>query len=250
MARKLCNRASANTMKLSIIVPAYNEEKTIASLLNKLFTVDFGDVEKEVIVVDDGSRDQTLDLLKKYTGPIKILSHEKNQGKGAAIQTGIKEASGDYTVIQDADLEYDPNDLKVLLDVALVNKAKAVFGSRRLSVADKVNPHGKWYYYMGGVFLTLLANILYGTRITDEPTCYKLIETRLLKNLRIESKRFEFCPEVTAKIGRLKIPIFEAPIHYNPRSTKEGKKIKAKDGIEAIWTLFKYRFNKKPDYSS
>jgi dolichol-phosphate mannosyltransferase len=236
-------------MKLSIIVPAYNEEKTIVALLDRVFDVDFGSIEGEVLVVDDGSKDRTGELLRAYNRPLKVITHAKNSGKGSAIQSGIKEATGDYVVIQDADLEYDPNDLKILLDTAIVHKAKAVFGSRRLSVADSVNAHGKWYFYAGGVFLTTLANILYGTHITDEPTCYKLIDRDLLNALKIESVRFEFCPEVTAKIGRLKIPIFEVPIHYNPRSASEGKKIKAKDGIEAIWTLVKYRFSRKPEYS-
>jgi len=229
-------------MKLSIIIPAYNEEKTIVPLLDKVFAVDFGDVEREVIVVDDGSTDSTSDILAAYTHPIIIVRHEKNQGKGMGIRSGIAKASGDYVVIQDADLEYNPNDLKLLLDTALVHNARAVFGSRRLSVADTVNPHGKWQFYAGGVFLTLLANILYGTKITDEPTCYKLVERKLLISLNLQSKRFEFCPEVVAKIGRLKIPIYEVPIHYNPRSVTDGKKIRFKDGLEAIWTLLKYRF--------
>lgn len=230
-------------MKLSIIVPAYNEEKTIIALLDKVFAVHFGDgVEREVIVVNDGSKDRTPELLKAYQNPIRVLTHEQNKGKGSAIQTGIKEARGEYVMIQDADLEYNPQDIRILLDTALVHNAKAVFGSRRLSVADTVNPHGKWFYYAGGVLLTTIANILYGTHITDEPTCYKLIERKLLLDLHIESKRFEFCPEVTAKIGKRKIPIFEVPIHYNPRTAKEGKKIKLRDGIEAIWTLIKYRF--------
>lgn len=235
-------------MKLSIIIPAYNEEKTIIPLLDKVFAVDFGSVEREVIVVDDGSKDKTGALLHAYPTSIEIVTHDQNRGKGSAIQSGIKKATGDYVVIQDADLEYEPGDIKLLLDTAMVHHARAVFGSRRLSVADSTNPHGKWYFYAGGVLLTTLANMLYGTRITDEPTCYKLIDRNLLLALEIESKRFEFCPEVTAKIGRLKIPIYEVPIHYNPRNAKEGKKIKAKDGLEAIWTLLKYRFSKKPNY--
>lgn len=229
-------------MKLSIIVPAYNEERTILPLLDKVFAVDFGRNDREVIVVDDGSRDKTPDLLSAYQKPVTIVRHEKNRGKGAAIQSGIERATGDYIVIQDADLEYNPQDLKLLLETALIHNAKAVFGSRRLSVADKVNPHGRWYFYAGGVFLTALANLLYRTRITDEPTCYKLIDGKLLKSLHISSERFEFCPEVTAKIGRLKIPIFEVPIHYTPRSTREGKKIRGRDGVIATLTLLKYRF--------
>lgn len=230
-------------MKLSIIIPGYNEEKTITALLDKVFAVDFGSaIEREIIVVNDGSSDKTFELLKKYPKPIRILSHEKNLGKGCAVRTGIREATGDYIVVQDADLEYSPQDLKLLLDTAIVHNAKAVFGSRRLSVADTVNVHGSWYFYAGGVYLTLLANILYGTRITDEPTCYKLVDAKLLKSLNLKARGFEFCPEVVAKIGRLRIPIFEVPIHYNPRSAAEGKKIRAKDGIIATWTLLKYRF--------
>ncbi len=229
-------------MRLSIIIPVFNEEKTVLRLLDKVFAVDFGDDDHEVIVVDDGSTDKTTSLLARYSKPINIVTHKKNLGKGSAIQSGIEKTTGEFTVIQDADLEYNPEDLKLLLDTAIINDAKAVFGSRRLSVADKLNPHGKWYFYAGGVFLTMLANILYGTRITDEPTCYKLINTKLLKDLNIQSKRFEFCPEVVAKIGRRKIPIFEVPIQYNPRNIKEGKKIRLKDAFEATWTLIKYRF--------
>lgn len=234
-------------MKLSIIIPTYNEERTIIHLLDKVFAVDFGDTEIEVIVIDDGSKDNTSYLLSKYISPIFLFNHEKNLGKGSAIQTGIKKATGDYVVIQDADLEYSPEDLRLLIDTATVHKAKAVFGSRRLSFADEINVHGRWYFYAGGVSLTTLANILYGTKITDEPTCYKMIDRELLQDLNIESKGFEFCPEVVAKIGRLKIPIFEIPIRYNPRSLKEGKKIRVKDGLMAIWTLIKYRFVKMPD---
>lgn len=235
-------------MKLSIIVPVYNEEKTVITLLNKVFSANLGDIEKEVIVVNDGSKDGTPELLKNYNKPIVLVNHQKNLGKGASIQNGIKKITGDYTVIQDADLEYEPQDFKLLMDTAIIHDAKVVFGSRRLSVADKVNEHGKWYFYAGGVSLTFLANILYGVKITDEPTCYKLIKSDLLKSLNIQSKRFEFCPEVVAKIGRLKIPIFEVPIHYNPRSTKEGKKIRLKDAFEAVWTLLRYKFSKKPSY--
>jgi len=234
-------------MKLSIIIPAYNEERTIVYLLDKVFSVEFGDTEIEVIVVDDGSIDGTSEMIVNYPRPTIALAHKTNLGKGSAIQTGIKKATGDYIVIQDADLEYTPEDLRLLMDMAIFHKAKVVFGSRRLSFADKINVHGKWYFYAGGVFLTTLANILYGIKITDEPTCYKMIDAKLLQDLNIESKGFEFCPEVVAKIGRLKIPIFEIPIRYNPRSLKEGKKIKAKDGLVAIWTLVKYRFVKMPD---
>ncbi len=233
-------------MKLSVIIPVYNEERTTIRLLDKVFAVDFGDTEIEVIVIDDGSKDATSDLLSKHTHPIFLFNHEKNLGKGLAIQTGIKKATGDYVVIQDADLEYNPEDLRFLMDTAKAHKAKAVFGSRRLSFADSINVHGRWYFYAGGVFLTTLANFLYGTKITDEPTCYKMIDRKLLEALNIESKGFEFCPEVVAKIGRLKIPIFEIPIRYNPRSLREGKKIKARDGLVAIWTLVKYRFAKMP----
>jgi len=228
-------------MKLSIIIPAYNEERTIQKLIQlvKRSPTEKIGVSKEIIVVDDGSKDNTLKKLKKIKG-IKVVAHKKNQGKGAAIRTGIKKASGDIILIQDADLEYDPKDYMKLIEPIIKGKAEVVYGSRRLDMSNK--KYSGLSFYLGGVFLTILANILYGTRITDEPTCYKVFKSEILKGIPLKCTRFEFCPEVTAKVAKKNINIFEVPIHYYPRSVKEGKKIKLKDGIDAIWTLIKYRF--------
>jgi dolichol-phosphate mannosyltransferase len=227
--------------KLSIIVPVYNEVATIATLVVRLLELNLPTgVEKEIVVVDDGSSDGTFKILGGYASKVVLLRHEKNQGKGMAIRTGLEKATGDYVVVQDADLEYDPSDIARM--VAKVNEtgAEAVFGSRRLPAAGR--ERGKWYYYLGGVYLTTLANLLYNTRITDEPTCYKMIRTDILQSLNLTCTGFEFCPEVVAKLGKRKIKIVEIPINYHPRSTKEGKKIKLRDAFVATWVLVKNRF--------
>ena len=228
--------------KLSIIIPAFNEEQNIESILRKIEKVDFGGVQKEVIIVDDGSKDGTRQILKNYEDKYKIIYHLKNLGKGAAVRSGFKEASGDYAIIQDADLEYDPEDIKKMIRKAEEENADVVYGSRRLGAETKKNPKAGWHYHLAGKFLTILANLLYGIHITDEPTCYKMVSRGVLDKITLKARGFEFCPEITAKIGRLKFPIFEVPISYSPRSVKEGKKIKLKDGIIAAWTLVKYRF--------
>ena len=169
----------------------------------------------------------------------KIIYHSKNQGKGAAIKTGLKQASGDYVIIQDADLEYDPKDYKKLLTTALENKAEVVYGSRRLNPKNK---YSHLSFYMGGLLLNWLARVLYGIKITDESTCYKLFKTETIKAIPLKCERFEFCPEITAKVAKRKIRIYEVPIEYYPRNKEEGKKIKWRDGFEALWVLIKYKF--------
>ena len=198
-----------------------------------------GDVSKEIIVVDDGSWDGTREVLKKYENRHKIAYHERNRGKGAAVRTGLQIMSGDYAVIQDADLEYNPADFKRMLEYAATNNAEVVYGSRRLGRGK--SPTAGWQYYIGGVFLTHLTNFLYGAKITDEATCYKMVSRSVLEKLNLCSNGFEFCPEITAKIARQKIIIHEIPIDYAPRSRAEGKKIKLIDGFIAIWTLLKYK---------
>src|SRR3989338_4106663 len=215
--------------KLSIIVPAYNEKNTIETILRRLEEVEIG-AEKEIIVIDDGSKDGTREMLLKY---------EKNQGEGAAVRTGLKSASGDYIVIQDADLEYSPSDFKRMLEYAELNNADVVYGSRRLGKGK--SPTAGWQYYLGGVFLTFLTNLLYDANITDGATCYKMISRDVLSKINLCSVGFEFCPELTAKIARQGIKIYEIPISYSPRSKKEGKKIKFKDAIIAVKTLLKYK---------
>jgi dolichol-phosphate mannosyltransferase len=223
---------------LSVIMPVYNEIKTIREIISKVQAVR---VDKEIIVVDDGSTDGTREFLKSISGKgIKVLFHKKNSGKSHAIRTGIRHASGRVIIIQDADLEYDPSDYPRLIRPILDGRYRVVYGSR-FSTPDKrpalLNP-----YFFANRLLTLMSNVLYGAGITDEPTCYKVFDGQLLKSLNLKSKRFEFCPEVTAKVKKRGEKILEVPISYYPRTLKEGKKIKFRDGLEAIWTLIKYRF--------
>lgn len=226
-------------MKLSIIVPVYNEDKTIGKLIRIIKGVDLKGIKKEIIVVDDSSKDKTVEKLKKING-IKLILHRKNLGKGAAIRTGIKYVTGDVVIIQDADLEYDPNDYYKLIKPIIERKAEVVYGSRRLKKENK--KHSGISFYLGGLILTAIVNLLYGIKITDEPTCYKVFRVDILKEINLKCNRFEFCPEVTAKVAKKGIKIYEIPISYFPRSIKQGKKIKWRDGIDAIWTLLKYRF--------
>lgn len=230
-------------MKLSIIVPVYNERGTIAQILEKLEKVELG-ADKEIIIVDDYSTDGTREILGLYEQKYKVVYHKKNQGKGRALRSGFAEASGDWAVVQDADMEYDPADFKKMLEKAEETGASVVYGSRRFNrkyhyFEGRYSGH---LYAVGGIFLTWLTNFLYGTKITDEPTCYKMIKMDLLKNIDLECERFEFCPEITAKVAKRRIRIHEVPISYSPRHKDEGKKINWRDGLEAIWTLIKYRF--------
>jgi glycosyltransferase involved in cell wall biosynthesis len=224
-------------MKLSIIIPAYNEEKTIEELVKRVFEVELP-VQKEIIAVDDGSADKTLQILQNLQAKygIVVAGLAKNSGKGAAIREGLKKATGDLVIIQDADLEYDPGDYNSLLKPFFEDNAQVVYGSRILGSKKR----GKLTYYLGGLGVTLAANIICGIKITDEPTCYKVFKRDLINSLDLKCRGFEFCPEVTAKIARRKIKIFEVPISYNPRSKQDGKKINWKDGFAAIWTLLKY----------
>ena len=226
-------------MKLSILIPVYNEEKTVEKLIKKVKKVKLP-IKKEIVVVDDKSTDKTLSILKKIKG-IKLIEHKKNIGKGAAIKTAIKNADGEIIIIQDADLEYNPEDYNALIRPIIEKKEKVVYGSRVLKKENRL--YSSLEFYIGGNFLTLLTNILYpSAHITDEPTCYKVFRADVLKSIKLKCKRFEFCPEVTAKILKKGIKIKEIPISYFPRTVKEGKKINWKDGFEAIWTLIKYRF--------
>lgn len=225
-------------MKLSIIVPVYNEQDTLPVIIGRLFDLP---MDKEIIAVDDASSDQSPVILRRLAdeGRIKLSTHPQNMGKGAAIVTGLARASGEYTVIQDADLEYDPGDIIKMLNVAEKHRADAVFGSRIHNPESGISYRR---YYWGGRFLTFLANLLYGVNISDESTCYKMVKTDLMKSLNLTCRRFEFCPELVAKLGKRKIKIFEIPISYQPRKMEAGKKIRWHDGLQAIWTLVKNRF--------
>lgn len=229
-------------MKLSIIIPVYNEAKTVAESIKRVKEAKIGGIEKEIVVINDGSTDATAEVLKKFKNDkmVRVVTHKINQGKSRALRTGFEEMSGEVVVIHDADLEYDPNDFRQMLEMMREKKARVVYGSRRLR--KKNVQYSGLNFYLGGLFLTYMVNWLYGAKISDEPTCYKMFESKLLQSLKLKSERFEFCPEVTAKVLKQGIKIYEVPISYSPRKVIQGKKIKWKDFFEAVWTLLKYRF--------
>ena len=223
---------------LSVIIPAYNESATLEEIIGRVRATG---LVNELIVVDDGSSDDTPAILARLAGsappPLRILRHTRNQGKGAAIQTGLTAVTGDVVLVQDADLEYDPADYPALLAPFENPGVKVVYGSRNL----RHNPQSSFLYYWGGRMLSVATNWLFGSHITDEATGYKIIETSLLRDLQLEKPGFEFCSEVTAKLLRQGICIHEVPISYRPRTRSEGKKIRWTDGFIAIQTLLRYR---------
>jgi glycosyltransferase involved in cell wall biosynthesis len=234
-ASPLTGQPSEIPGSVSVIIPVYNEVNSIAELLS---LVQNSPVKKEIILVDDGSTDGTREELVKAAraSNITLILHEGNHGKGAAIRTGLRHARGEYVLIQDSDLEYDPQDYPALLGPLRHGKANVVYGVR----PDR--PGRGLSYYFGAKFLTVLANVLYNCKIRDEATCYKAFRHSVLKRIDLKSRRFEFCPEVTAKLSRIGEKIWEVPVSYNPRTSKEGKKIRWTDGWAAIWTLVRYRF--------
>jgi dolichol-phosphate mannosyltransferase len=232
---------------LYVIIPAYNEQASIVKILKKVEQVNLPqNYDKTLIVVDDGSTDNTAKLVNEFSKKHKnvTLLSKTNGGKGSAVSFGMKSIKGygkdDYIIIQDADLEYDPEDYVKMLNVALRDNLVVLYGSRFL---NRQNKHSYQMFYLGGQVVTVVANILLGQKLTDEPTCYKMFRADLLTKIAINSRGFEFCPEITSKISKLGFKISEVPISYYPRSIEEGKKIKAKDGLIAIWALFKYRFS-------
>jgi glycosyltransferase involved in cell wall biosynthesis len=227
-------------MKLSIVMPVYNEADTIAEIVRKVMSLD---VEKELVIVDDASTDATireLETICRTYRPVTVLRLRRNRGKGYALRQGFRYVTGDVVVVQDADLEYEPEDLKTMLAAIEAGKANVVYGSR----VRGHNPMSHIRYYVGGRLLSVLTNMLYGASITDEPTCYKMFRKEVLDKIDLQCEGFEFCPEFTAKALKAGYDIAEVPIQYHPRKMAEGKKIRWYDGLVAIWTLIRLRFTK------
>jgi glycosyltransferase involved in cell wall biosynthesis len=228
---------------LSVIVPVFNERNTVAEIMRRMRAVTLpGELELEVVVVDDGSSDGTDKILSALEdSTVRVISHRVNSGKGAAINTGLEAARGDLVLIQDADLEYDPNDWPKLIDPILTGKARVVYGSRFTGERKNMFPS----HWLGNRFLTLITNILYRSTLSDMETCYKLFDRRVLAGITIRSQRFDFEPEITAKILRRGYRIYEVPISYAGREISEGKKISWRDGFGAIVALVRYRFTRR-----
>ena len=225
-----------HTPEVSIIVPAYNEQDTIEDVVLRLLALP---LDMEIIVVDDGSTDSTPSILARYAARVTVVKNPDPGGKGKAIRAGLKIATGRVVVIQDADLEYRPEELHLVTDPIVAGAASVVYGSR---FSKGMHPSMALPNKVVNVLLALMTRVLYGQWITDEATCYKAVRRDLLGRMDLVCERFEFCPEVTAKVSRLGEKIVEVPISYEPRSVKAGKKIRWTDGVEAIWTLLRYRF--------
>jgi glycosyltransferase involved in cell wall biosynthesis len=228
-------------VKLSIVIPVYNEEATVSQILEAVRDVDLNGIEKEIIVVDDGSTDRSREIVQAEAekGDLQVHLHPENRGKGAALRTGFQAATGDIILIQDADLEYDPREYPSLLQPLIEDRADVVYGSRFLGGPRKTM---LFWHMVGNKVLTLVTNVLYDTILSDMETCYKVFRADIVKPMTIHARRFEVEPEITAKILKRGIRIYEVPISYNGREYHEGKKITWKDGVSALWTLVKYRF--------
>jgi glycosyltransferase involved in cell wall biosynthesis len=225
-------------MNLTVIIPVYNEVGNIQEILKRVKATKKAD---EIIVVDDGSQDGTRDILKDLDGKekVRVILHEKNQGKGAAVRTGMDAAQGEILLIQDADLEYDPRDYPTLLQPLEEGIADVVYGSRFLGGPRRV---AMYWHMVANKLLTFMTNILYNTILSDMETGYKVFRRKVVEGMKLRSKRFDFEPEFTAKVLKRNYRIYEVAISFNPRDYSQGKKIKLKDAFEAVWTLVKYRF--------
>ena len=226
-------------MKLTVVIPVYNEVDTLLHLIDRVQEVA---LDKEIVLVDDCSTDGTRDLLRKTTFPgnVRVLYHERNQGKGAALRTGFTAAAGDVVIIQDADLEYDPQEYPKLLKPIIEGRADVVFGSR--FAGGETHRVLYFWHFMGNKFLTLCSNAFTNLNLTDMETCYKVFRRDVLRQITIEENRFGFEPEITAKIPKMRLRIYEVGISYDGRSYEEGKKIGWKDGVRALWCIVKYNW--------